>query len=72
MNTQIDAMRGDRDPGGEASDAHESAAPADPADAADPLASETRNAAQTIAVWRSYLPEDCVATMIKMGWHRST
>jgi hypothetical protein len=28
--------------------------------------------AQTVAVWRSYLPEDCVATMIKMGWHLPT
>jgi len=28
----------------------------------------TRN----ILYWRSFLPEDCVLTMIKMGWDRTT
>jgi hypothetical protein len=25
-----------------------------------------------IRLWRSYLPEDCVNTMIKMGWDQTT
>jgi hypothetical protein len=29
-------------------------------------------AAQNIAAWREYLPEDCVAAMIADGWHWST
>ena len=29
-------------------------------------------AAAIVADWRSYLPEDCVAAMIKDGWHWST
>jgi hypothetical protein len=29
-------------------------------------------AAATVAEWRTYLPEDCVAAMIKDGWHWST
>jgi len=29
-------------------------------------------AAAIIAGWRTYLPEDCVAAMIKDGWHWST
>ncbi len=28
--------------------------------------------ARIIRLWRSYLPEDCVNTMVKMGWHRTT
>ncbi len=31
-------------------------------------ARSTRN----ILYWRSFLPEDCVITMIKMGWDRTT
>jgi hypothetical protein len=27
---------------------------------------------RNIAAWRSYLPEDCVAAMIAMGWDEST
>jgi hypothetical protein len=30
------------------------------------------HAATNVADWRTYLPEDCVAAMIKDGWHRST
>jgi hypothetical protein len=29
-------------------------------------------AAANIAVWRTYLSEDCVAAMINDGWHFST
>jgi hypothetical protein len=29
-------------------------------------------AAANVAAWRAYLPEDCVAAMIRDGWHRST
>jgi hypothetical protein len=28
-------------------------------------------AAENVRLWNSYLPEDCVNTMIKMGWHRT-
>jgi hypothetical protein len=28
--------------------------------------------AQNISVWSSYLPQDCVQSMITMGWHDST
>jgi hypothetical protein len=28
--------------------------------------------ARNIALWSSYLPADCVKTMIDMGWDRST
>jgi hypothetical protein len=28
--------------------------------------------ARNIADWRAYLPEDCIDTMIKMGWDYST
>jgi len=28
--------------------------------------------AWNIALWRSYLPSDCVKTMIRMGWDRTT
>jgi hypothetical protein len=27
---------------------------------------------KNILVWRSYLPEDCVNTMIQMGWDQTT
>jgi len=30
------------------------------------------HAAANIAVWRTYLPDDCVAAMINSGWHWST
>jgi hypothetical protein len=29
-------------------------------------------AARNIASWKSYLPEDCVITMVRMGWDRTT
>lgn len=43
----------------------------------DPAASradqdvEARSAAN-IRSWREYLPDECIATMINMGWHEST
>jgi hypothetical protein len=36
---------------------------------------DARNAARSrknISQWRSYLPEDCVDTMIRMGWDVTT
>jgi hypothetical protein len=32
---------------------------------------ETRSN-KNIGSWREFLPEDCVTTMIKMGWDRTT
>jgi hypothetical protein len=34
--------------------------------------SAASRAAANIAVWRTYLPDDCVAAMIEDGWHWST
>jgi len=28
--------------------------------------------AENIMRWRSYLPEDCVTTMVRMGWDQTT
>jgi hypothetical protein len=28
--------------------------------------------ANNIFIWSSYLPHDCVKSMIQMGWHHST
>jgi hypothetical protein len=69
MNSHLDALQGNPDPAG---DAAEAVGAAESAVAADPMPAALGDPAHTIAVWRSYLPEDCVATMIKMGWHRST
>jgi hypothetical protein len=42
-------------------------------DARDEMDAETAaRAAANIAVWRAYLPEDCVEAMIRDGWHLST
>jgi hypothetical protein len=30
---------------------------------------DSGRAAENIAEWRKYLPEDCVNTMVKAGWH---
>jgi hypothetical protein len=30
------------------------------------------HSAANIDSWKSYLPDDCVAAMIKMGWDRTT
>lgn len=45
---------------------------ADHADQAGPHADNIDRAAQNRADWSTYLPEDCVATMILLGWDRST
>ena len=34
-------------------------------------ASSLRSAAN-VRLWRSYLPEDCVNTMIRLGWDQTT
>jgi hypothetical protein len=34
--------------------------------------SAASHAAANVAIWRSYLPDDCVAAMIEDGWHWST
>jgi len=50
--------------------------PADPPDAATPDARSTvadaARSEQNVLQWMSYLPEDCVRTMIDMGWDLST
>ena len=33
---------------------------------------DAARSAQNILLWRSYLPEDCVKTMIEMGWDITT
>jgi hypothetical protein len=38
-------------------------------EAADPASA---HAAANIAGWRHYLPEDCIGSMIRDGWHWST
>jgi hypothetical protein len=41
--------------------------------AASPLSdAHVSHWAMNIILWSSYLPHDCVKTMIRMGWHRST
>ncbi len=65
-------------------DIMEEAMVAEPADDLDPSSSkgqhdaqptprkDSARAAENIVTWRSYLPEDCVKTMISMGWHGTT
>jgi hypothetical protein len=36
------------------------------------VATEAARRTKNILVWDSYLPHDCVKSMVKMGWHRST
>ena len=33
---------------------------------------EPAHSAQNIGLWKSYLPNDCVKSMIDMGWDHST
>jgi hypothetical protein len=40
--------------------------------AAPPADAETARWAKNIFLWSSYLPHDCVQSMIRMGWHHST
>ena len=36
----------------------------------DPIkAIDSARAAENIAEWRKYLPEDCVNSMVRAGWH---
>jgi hypothetical protein len=35
-------------------------------------AAEHMHSEANVCLWRSYLPADCVNTMIGMGWHLST
>jgi len=37
----------------------------------DVLDADDARAAENIAEWRKYLPQDCIETMIKRGWHRT-
>jgi hypothetical protein len=39
--------------------------------AAEPNAEDATRSAKNIAQWKCYLPDDCVETMINMGWDRS-
>jgi hypothetical protein len=41
-----------------------------PAEVQAPDADAERSA-ENILLWRSYLPQDCVDTMIAMGWDRT-
>ena len=34
--------------------------------------SQTARSMDNIAAWNTYLPEDCIRTMVAMGWDRST
>jgi hypothetical protein len=45
---------------------------ADSVDRSALTSTEIAHFARNIAAWREYLPPDCVAAMIRMGWHRST
>jgi hypothetical protein len=43
---------------------------ASPTRTIDPTrAIDSARAAENIAEWRKYLPEDCVNSMVKAGWH---
>ena len=36
-----------------------------------PEAAQVTRSARNIAQWRTYLPMDCVAAMVRQGWDRS-
>ena len=47
-----------------------------PSDTATEIAKRTQRidsvrSAENVRLWNLYLPEDCVNTMIKMGWDRT-
>jgi hypothetical protein len=49
----------------------------EPSDAATPVEprvndADTARSEENILQWMSYLPEDCVRTMIEMGWDVTT
>jgi hypothetical protein len=33
---------------------------------------ESSRPAENVETWMAYLPQDCVAAMVKMGWDRDT
>jgi hypothetical protein len=33
---------------------------------------EPSRSAKNVLIWQSYLPRDCVESMVNMGWDRST
>jgi hypothetical protein len=35
-------------------------------------AADARHSVQNILMWNSYLPSDCVKTMVRMGWDYTT
>jgi hypothetical protein len=41
-------------------------------DRAQGSAAELTPSQENISMWQSYLPQDCVETMIRMGWDVST
>jgi hypothetical protein len=47
-------------------------APPAGADAASEIRATVDQSAKNIAIWSSYLPADCVATMVSLGWDRTT
>ena len=51
--------------------------PGEPSDAAAPVEARVNHddparSKENILQWMSYLPEDCIRTMIEMGWDVST
>jgi hypothetical protein len=41
------------------------------AELANQVKADVKPSTETIEKWRAYLPEDCVNTMIKMGWDKT-
>ena len=35
-------------------------------------AADAKNSVKNILLWNSYLPSDCVKTMVRMGWDYTT
>jgi len=35
-------------------------------------AADVKNSVKNILLWNSYLPSDCVKTMVRMGWDYTT
>jgi hypothetical protein len=35
-------------------------------------AADAKNSVKNILLWNSYLPSDCVRTMVRMGWDYTT
>jgi hypothetical protein len=43
----------------------------DSAKTASQVGAGNKPPAETIEKWRSYLPDDCIKTMIEMGWDKT-